>query len=424
LTDIQQGSILDRLGRASDNEEESMRRPGKWAALVAAVTMASGATVALVAGASAGSQQQQGPIVIGAAMDLTANMSPYDTPALYAVQSQVKKINAAGGVVGRQLQVRVCDHQLKKQKACALQLIRQGAQIGMVTCDVEYAAPATQAFIASGRLALAPCIGTDQQGPKRFGPRGRLAFTLGNIAQDEGAAMAEYSYKRGWRTAIIVQDNLLAYFRDIGAAFKVRFQQLGGRIVQEESFTSFSNTINNALGRVSRTRADVIVFPTAFDGLAPFVGGLRSLGNETPIINSWGGDGNYWWPKDPKVTNYYYVTYGSIFGDDPNRTVNALVRQVRALNKGRLPATGSFIPGADLVDALVAAIKRTNGSTSGVRLAAQFEKFKRFPVTSGRITYSKSVHGVTGRAYRVMLVNDNRARFQRFWRTAKPANIG
>lgn len=398
-----------------------MRRPGKWGALVAALAL-TGAATAVVATVAQGSSQQKGPIIIGAAMDLTANMSPYDTPALYAVQSKVKEINADGGVDGRQLQVKVCDHQLKKQKACALQLIKQGAQVGMVTCDVEFAAPATQAFINSGRLALAPCIGTDQQGPKRFGPKGRLAFTLGNIAQDEGAAMAEYSYKRGWRTAVIVQDNLLAYFRDIGAAFKVRFQELGGRIVQEESFTSFSNTISSALGKVSRTRADVIVFPTAFDGLAPFVGGLRSLGNKTPIINSWGGDGNYWWPKN--VTDYYYVTYGSIFGDDPNAGVNRLVRQVKALNKGRLPATGSFIPGADLVDALVVAITRANGSTNGAALAAQFEKFKKQSVTSGRITYSKSVHGVTGRAYRVMLVDDNKARFLRFWRTAKPANIG
>ena len=166
----------------------------------------------------------------------------------------------------------------------------------------------------------------------------------------------------------------------------------------------------------------MIVFPTAFDGLAPFVGGLRSLGNKTPIINSWGGDGNYWWPKN--VTDYYYVTYGSIFGDDPNAGVNRLVRQVKALNKGRLPATGSFIPGADLVDALVVAITRANGSTAGAALAAQFEKFSKQPVTSGRITYSKSVHGVTGRAYRVMLVDDNKARFLRFWKAKKPANIG
>lgn len=400
-----------------------MRRPAKWGALVAVLAL-TGAATALVATVAQGSPQQQGPIIIGAAMDLTANMSPYDTPALYAVQSKVKEINAAGGVDGRQLQVKVCNHQLKKQKACALQLIKQGAQIGMVTCDVEFAAPATQTFISSGRLALAPCIGTDQQGPKRFGPKGRLAFTLGNIAQDEAAAMAEYAMHRGWTRAIIVKDNLLAYFQNVADLFKQRYTQLGGEIVQEESFSSFSNTINNALGKVARTQADVIAFPTAFDGLAPFVGGLRSLGNNTPVLNSWGGDGNYWWPKDPKVKNYYYVTYGSIFGDDPNAGVNRLVKQVTAINKGRLPATGSFIPGADLVDALVLAITRANGSTSGARLATEFEKFKKQPVTSGRITYSKSLHGVTGRAYRVMLVDDNKARFLRFWKTKKLAKLG
>jgi branched-chain amino acid transport system substrate-binding protein len=401
-----------------------MRPSGKWAALAAAL-MLTGGLAAIGSAVARGGSQQQGPIIIGGAMDLTANMSPYDTPALYAVQVQVKKINAAGGVDGRNLQVKVCNHQLKKQKACALQLIKQGAAVGMVTCDVEFAAPATQAFISSGRLALAPCIGTDQQGPKRFGPKGKLAFTLGNIAQDEGAAMAEYSYARGWRSAIIVRDNLLAYFRNVADAFEVRFKELGGRIVQEEAFTSFSNTINNAMSKVARTDADVIAFPTAFDGLQPFVTGLRNLGNSTPIINSWGGDGNYWWPKSgTKVRNYYYVTYGSLYGDDPIRAVNALVRQVKALNKGQLPATGSFIPGADLVDALVLAIKRAGGATSGARLAAEFEKFKNQSVTSGRITYSKSVHGVTGRAYRVMLVNDNKARFLRFWKTKKPANIG
>jgi branched-chain amino acid transport system substrate-binding protein len=337
----------------------------------------------------------------------------------------VKKVNAVGGVDGRKLQIKVCDHQLKKQKACALKLIRQGAVVGMVTCDVEYAAPATQEFINKGMLALAPCIGTDQQGPKRFGPKGRLAFTLGNIAQDEGAAMAEYSRSRGWKTAVIVTDNLLAYFRNISAAFKVRFQELGGKIVQEESFTSFSNTVLNAMTKVARTKADVIVFPTAFDGLNPFVTGLRSLGNHTPIINSWGGDGNYWWPKSgTKVDNYYYVTYGSLYGDDPVPAVNRLVRQVTALNKGHLPATGSFIPGADLVDALVTAIKRAKGSTSGAKLAAQFVKFEHQPVTSGRITYSQNVHGVTGRAYRVMVVNDNEAHFVKFWKTKKPADIG
>ena len=68
-----------------------MRRSGKWAALGAALALVGTAT-ALLATAAQGSPQQRGPIIIGAAMDLTANMAPYDTPALYAVQTQVKKL--------------------------------------------------------------------------------------------------------------------------------------------------------------------------------------------------------------------------------------------------------------------------------------------------------------------------------------------
>ena len=78
------------------------------------------------------------------------------------------------------------------------------------------------------------------------------------------------------------------------------------------------------------------------------------------------------------------MTYGSIYGDDPKAGVNRLVREVTALNKGQLPATGSFIPGSDLVDALVEAITRAKGSTKGAVLAAQLEKFKGFQTTSGR----------------------------------------
>ena len=400
-----------------------MRRPGTWTALGAVLALAAAVAVFAAAGAQ-GRTAAKPPIVIGVAMDLTAQMSPYDTPALYAVQAEAKKIDAAGGVNGRKLVVQVCNTQLKFQQACALKLIQQGAKIGVVTCDVEYAAPSVQEFIKFGLLTLSPCIGTDQMGPKRFGPLGRLAFTLGNIAQDEGAAMAEYSRYRGWKTAVIVKDNLLAYFQNVADAFKVRFQQLGGKIVQEESFTSFSNTIQAAMTKVANTKADVIAFPTAFDGLAPFVGGLRQLGNNTPIINSWGGDGNYWWPKNPPVKNYYYVTYGSIYGDDPIPAVNRLVKLVTAANGGKLPATGSFIPGADLVDALVYAINQAHGSTRGAVLATQFEHFRDFPATSGLITYSKTVHGVTGRNYRVMFVNNNKARYLRLWRTRKPANIG
>ena len=156
-------------------------------------------------------------------------------------------------------------------------------------------------------------------GPQRFGAKGKLAFTVGGTAQDEGSAEAEYAYSRGWRTAIVVKDNALVYFRNVSDAFAKRFQELGGKIVDREAFASGDKTIGNVISKVAPMKADVISFVTAFGELPQFVGGIRSAGNKTPIINSWGGDGTYWNPKNPKVTDYYVNNYASSFGDDPNK---------------------------------------------------------------------------------------------------------
>jgi len=199
-------------------------------------------------------------------------------------------------------------------------------------------------------LTVAPCIGTDQMGPKRFGAKGKLAFSFGNVAQDEGAAMAEWAYKqKGWRTADLATNNLLAYFKQIVQAFKSRFTQLGGKINGEESYTSFQNDFGNAVSRLNGEKADVIVTSTSFGELPGVVNGLRSLGNNTPILNSWAGDGTYWTGDKPKVTNYFAVTYASIAGDDPNPAVNLLAKQVKAfeikLSQGAKPGKGGVLPG-------------------------------------------------------------------------------
>jgi branched-chain amino acid transport system substrate-binding protein len=398
-----------------------MLRTRRWPALGVAVALVAAATVVVASGASGGGKAAAKPIIIGAAVDLTGQMAPFDAPALAAARIEVAKLNARGGAGGRKFQIRVCDHQGKNQKQCAAQLISQGAAIGLVTCDVEIAAPAVQEFINKGLLTVAPCISTDEMGPKRFGAKGRLAFTLGSLAQDEGAAMAEEAYARGWRRAIIVKDNLLVYFRDVSDSFAARFQELGGQIVQREAFTSFDKTINNVIGRVAPTKADVIAFVTAFGELPQFVAGLRSLGNNTPIFNSWGGDGTYWNPKDPQVTNYYYVTYASAFGDDPDPAVRRLVNQMKAA--GAAPATGGFVLGAATIDAIAAAVSANGGATNGARLAASFEKFRNLITISGKINYTKQLHGVFGRAFRVMVINNNTPKFLRLHTTKKMARI-
>jgi hypothetical protein len=73
--------------------------------------------------------------------------------------------------------------------------------------------------------------------------------------------------------------------------------------------------------------------------------------------------------------------------------------------------TGGFITGPAAIDGVVTAIRRAGGSTKGSALAAQMEKFKKVPTLSGNVSFSKSLHTVFGRQYRVMLIQDNKVEY-------------
>jgi len=385
-----------------------MKRLGSRAGLILVAVAASVVVLAATAAAHTTASAAT-PIVIGWAFDSKGAMAPFDNPALAAAQLRVKQVNAKGGVGGRPLQIRTCDTQGNKPaiaKACALKLLGGGANVIFTTCDVDFAAPVVQETINRGVLAIAPCIGTDQMGPKRFGAKGKLAFSFGNVAQDEGSAMAQYAWGKGWRTASLATDGVIVYFKNVVQAFKARWTQLGGKVVDQETYHSLGgNDVQNAVSRLNAKKADVIVTSTAgaFGALSTLISGLRSLGNNTPILNSWAGDGTYWLPKSPKVTNYWFVTYASVFGDDPNKAVNKLAKEVHA-------GTGGFLAGPAAVDGLVTAIKRAHGSTSGAALAAQLEKFRKVPTLSGLVSFSAKLHTVFGRQYRVIKIQNNKAR--------------
>jgi branched-chain amino acid transport system substrate-binding protein len=378
---------------------------------VVPAVLAAALLVTCTAGAATHAKAAGTPIVIGAAVDLTKNMSSFDAPALEAAKLEIAKIDAAGGVDGHMLQLKFYNDQLDatQTKEDAAKLVSQNVNIGWVTCDVNYATPAIQEFLAAKILTVSPCIGTDQMGPSRFGAEGNVAFSFGNAAQDEGAAMAEWAYAKGWTTADVVTDNLLVYFQNDCQAFTDRFKQLGGKIVDSESFTQGDKTINNVATRINAHPAKMIAFCTSFANDQPaFVDSLRSLKNNTPIMNSWAGDGSYWWSKSPKITNYYFVTYAAAVARDPDPAVRAFEAKMKAAKQ---PAfTGGFITGADAIDAIAYALKQTGGSTDATKLAAVLSKLHDFQTLGGPITFTKLGHSVTGRTYRVIEVNNNVAK--------------
>jgi branched-chain amino acid transport system substrate-binding protein len=368
------------------------------------------AVVAVAVGTA--SPRQASTVTIGWAYDGKGAMAPFDGPALATARDRVRQVNRGSGV---DLEIKTCDTQGNKPataKSCAARLLSQGADVIFTTCDVDLAAPVVQESLNRSKLTIAPCIGTDQMGPKRFGAKGRLAFSFGNVAQDEGSAMAEYAWRRGWREAALATDTVIVYFRNVVQAFEARWRQLGGKIVAKETYQSLGGnpaSWQNAATRLNNARdADVIVTSTAaaFGAQVPILNGVRTLGNKTPFLNSWAGDGNYWYTPNPKITNYYYVTFASAFGDDPVAAVNALAKRNKAAI-AKAGSTGGFITGPAAIDGLVTAIRRAGGSTDGARLAAQMERFKNVSTLSGKVSFSRSLHTVFGRQYRVIRVQNN-----------------
>jgi branched-chain amino acid transport system substrate-binding protein len=389
----------------------------------AVVAMAIASAVALAAcgssstsdssSSSSGAPAAKGPIVIGAAVDNSGFMKPIDQPPLAAAKLEIAKINAAGGVDGRKLVIKEINTQIdpQKTKAAATQLIdNDKADVLWVTCDVDLSTPSIQVGLAKGKLTVAPCIGTDQMGPKRFGDAGKLAYSFGNVAQDEGAAMAKAAIQKGWKSANVIADKQLVYTQNVCEAFSIAFAKMGGTIKNKQTFTTGDNTIQSVVSKVNASKADVNALCTiAAKDLPAFVTGIRGLGNKTPILGPWSIDGTYWLPKSPAAAdNIHFVTYASVFGDDPDATVSALQQQLKG--EGAAPVTGGFITGPETIDAIAEAIKQNKGDTSGEALAASLGKLRNFKTSTGEISFSDQFHTVSGRTYRIVDIIKGKAK--------------
>jgi branched-chain amino acid transport system substrate-binding protein len=376
-------------------------------------------------GGEEGAEASSEPIKIGAAIDESSFMSSVDDPALAGAELQAKKINEAGGVDGREIEFTVGNTAAEpgKNKSVAEEQVGNGAEILWVTCDVDVATPAIQVGLSKKLLTVSPCIGTDQMGPKRFGSEGKLAFSFGNVAQDEGAAMAEAAKNQGWKTANMAVDQSIAYEPNVCEAFKVRFEENGGEVKLEEKFTEGDGTINSVANKINGSQADTdVICATVAGDATTFVSSIRGAGNETPILTPWSLDGTFWLPKNQKeATNVWTITGASVYGDDPNAEVNKIVKELTA--EGKQPVTSAFLLGAGAVDGIKAAVEENEGSTEGEALATSMEGFKNLETVSGAVSFSPELHTAFGREYRLIEVTDGKAKYVESVEAGEPAEI-
>lgn len=353
------------------------------------------------------------PILIGAVIDETNTMKPFDVPALQAAEIQAHTINAHGGVMGRPIKFKVWNDQLNpaQTRADALKAVAAKVNILWVTCDVDYATPAIEVGLAHHLLTISPCTGTNQVGPARFGKPGRLAFTFGNAPQSDGAVLARLLMQKHWKTVTVVTDKLLTYFIDVCQNFTADYEKMGGKVISQLTYTTGDHTAAQVAQRAATSGASATVLcTTTTPDLSTFVTSLRTLGNNKPLVGAWSIDGGFWEPHSATISNnLWWSTYASVFGDDPSPAVRSMIKELKKAHEA--PLTGGFVTGPSALEGIVTAIKRANGSLDGAKLANIIEHFHNVPTLSGPVSFSAKWHSVVGRPYRIIEVTKDHPHF-------------
>jgi branched-chain amino acid transport system substrate-binding protein len=331
-------------------------------------------------------------IKIGGGFALTGDESSLDLPAANGAKLAVKEINAAGGVLGKQIDFIVHDSQYKMDVTAqtAKQFVEQDkvqAMIGYTDTDSVLAAGPT--FQQAG-IPFITVGATSPKIPSQVGDMMFLACFGDNV---QAAAGAEFAFKNFGKTAYLLWDKGVEYTTLLGAYFKARFTELGGTIVLEDSYDDKATDFAAQIAKVKALpqQPDFYYIAAMPYNVGPVVKQFRDAGITGPIV---GGDG-YDTPDlvsvaGPASDNVYFSTHALM---DATNGTDGIKKFIAAYNKeyGHDPENAFAALGYDTVYLLVDAIKRA-GSTDPQALKAAIEATKDFPGITGSISFTAGSH--------------------------------
>lgn len=352
------------------------------------------AAACTVAGFSLPAYAETKPIVVGMAVAKSGFMTAYDEDPSRAVEVAVEDINAKGGILGRPLKLIWSDTKTDPAQAfkAGTDLVQQGADFVVVSCDFDMGGPAALASQNAGVLAISICSGSPKFGPQGVGD---LVYTISVAVQAEGYLLAEWAKnKQKWNSVYILKDEAYTYTRAQCAGFEQRWKEIAGAdsIVGMNTFKNDDPSIAAQITQLkaSARKPDFVMVCSMMPGAPSVVRQLRNAGIEAPITLGFSMDGDYWLKAIPNVSNVFLPVHGSVFGDDPNPAVNELIARLDK-KYGAAPTTSYALMGYSLMQAYARAVERA-GSTDSVKVAAQLNEFKDEPLLIGPRSFSKDVH--------------------------------
>ena len=332
------------------------------------------------------------PIVIGAAVHQSGWMAAYDLPPLEGARLAVAQINAAGGVLGRPLELIDGDGQTDPATVgnVAIELIEAGAEVLIAPCDFDYGAPVSQAAQEAGIVGVSTCASSPLYGSEALGDK---QFTTSMWNQTMSAAAAQFAFEQGWTNAATIIDTSTEYTQSLGDYFVETFDHLGGALVSEDTYTMGDMQISAQIQRLQNLEEapDVIFLSTNMPDYAMMVRELRAAGFEQPLMGGDAMDTADFYPAvGADLGNNIFISTHSFLGDEVSPEMAEFLDLYEA-EYGQLPETAFVVMGWDTVNIIAQAIEHA-GATEGAALAQAMEELE-YELLSGNLDWADAEGG-------------------------------
>ncbi len=325
------------------------------------------------------------PIKIGEYASLTGKEAGFGQTSHHGVVLALEEINAAGGVLGRKLELAYEDNQTKSgESATAVKKLISRDKVVALIGEVSSGRSLEAAPIA--QAAKIPMIAPAATNPK-VTQTGNYIFRVCFIDPFQGTVMAKFAREdlKVKRVAILSSVSN-AYSLGLAKFFKETFVPAGGVIATEKNFSEGDKDFRAQLTAVKAANVEAVFVPGYYTESALIIRQARDLGLTVPFF---GGDG---WEDEQLLSiggealnGCYYSTHFS--AENTDASVAKFVAKYKARWNNEVPGAFSAL-GYDAVYVLADAIKRA-GTTDGPKLRDALAATKDFAGASGVTTLDK-----------------------------------
>lgn len=369
-----------------------------------AVGITAAALVSACGASSGNSTASSKQVVIGMAIGETGPLLTYDLAAKNGAELAVADINAHGGLLGHPVKLITADthSDINQGSQAGLALVSEGANVMLTSPDYNFGGGAAR-VAQQHNMVVFSAAGSSKFGPTGIGP---LAYTTNYSVTSEGYVDAEWAYTtKHFAKAYVLEDATTDAGLQQCAGFTEHFKQLGGTIIGSDTFKNTDASIATQITKLKAAgNPDVILLCSYPPGGATAVQQLRAAGLNQPIIGEMAFDGTYWFKQTmPMLSNFYYVTPTSTYGDDPSPAVNEFWSSYKG--KYGTPSVSFGVNYYAAVEVIAAAIKEA-GTTSGAAVSRELDRTTKSGLLS--ITYTPSTHILVNIPMRMMQVQNGK----------------